>query len=306
MSGRSSSTRSVSVRTVRAAADLGEREMGASELEPDLDGQPGKAVVEQRPQAVGARQRRAGILVSRLVERDAGRRHVRDRARRVVAEARLLDERLCRPRVSAGLAPGALLGREERELCLCDEDVLDGAGGQPVSTAAARSSLARSVAPSSACATPRVRSATGIQALSDGSWSSARFGVGERLLDAVSASCAPAGWRPRARSWRCRPRAGSPRSRRRRGRATARPPRAARSARATRLRRRRARGTARARRRRTTRATPPRSPFGRRSRAAAQGRRSGRRRCPSRPRRARRRSPPRAGRWRCTRPSHGG
>jgi hypothetical protein len=27
--------------------------MGANELEPDLDGQPGKAVVEERPQAVG-------------------------------------------------------------------------------------------------------------------------------------------------------------------------------------------------------------------------------------------------------------
>ena len=45
--------------------------MGANELEPDLDGQPGKAVVEQRPQAVGACERRAGIVRSSLVERDA-------------------------------------------------------------------------------------------------------------------------------------------------------------------------------------------------------------------------------------------
>ena len=35
---------------------FGERDMGASELEPDLDGEPGKAVVEQRAQAVSAGQ----------------------------------------------------------------------------------------------------------------------------------------------------------------------------------------------------------------------------------------------------------
>ena len=127
MCGRSSSTCSVSVRIVRAAPALGEREMGACELEPDLDGQPGKTVIEQRPQTVRACQRRAGILRSRLVERDARRRHVRERARRVVAEARLLDQRLCRPRALPCLAPGSLLGGEERELRLCRGDVLDGA-----------------------------------------------------------------------------------------------------------------------------------------------------------------------------------
>ena len=43
-------------------AGIGECEVGACELEPDLDGQPGNAVVEHRPQTVRARQRRAGIL----------------------------------------------------------------------------------------------------------------------------------------------------------------------------------------------------------------------------------------------------
>ena len=105
--------------------------MGACELEPDLDGQPGNAVVEHRPQTVRARQRRAGILLSRLVECDARRRHVRERARRIVAEARLVDDRLCRGRSSPRLAPGSLLGREERELCLCQVDLLDGADRQP-------------------------------------------------------------------------------------------------------------------------------------------------------------------------------
>ena len=73
-------------------AGLGQREMGARELEADLDGQPGKAVVEHRPQTVRARQRRAGILLSRLMEGYARRRHMRERARRVVAQTGLLDD----------------------------------------------------------------------------------------------------------------------------------------------------------------------------------------------------------------------
>ena len=113
-------------------AGLGEREMGAGELEPDLDGQPGKTVIQQRPQTVRAGQRRARILRSRLVERDARRRHVRERAGRVVAQARLLDERLRRPRALPCLAPGSLAGREERELRLRHEDDLGGADGQPL------------------------------------------------------------------------------------------------------------------------------------------------------------------------------
>ena len=50
--------------------------MGARELDADLDGQPREGVVEQRPQAVGARQRGAGLVVPCLVERDASRRDV--------------------------------------------------------------------------------------------------------------------------------------------------------------------------------------------------------------------------------------
>ena len=63
MCGRSSSTRSVSVEDRAGRGGFGEREVGARELEPNLDGQPGNAVVEQRPQAVGARDRRASILL---------------------------------------------------------------------------------------------------------------------------------------------------------------------------------------------------------------------------------------------------
>ena len=36
--------------------------MRACELEPDFDGEPGKAVVEHGPQTVGAGERRAGLL----------------------------------------------------------------------------------------------------------------------------------------------------------------------------------------------------------------------------------------------------
>ena len=80
-------------------ACVGEREMGARELEPDRDGQPRNAVVEQRPQPMGARERRAGVLGSALVECDARGRHMHERARGVVAEARRVDVRLCRLRV---------------------------------------------------------------------------------------------------------------------------------------------------------------------------------------------------------------
>ena len=83
-------------------AGIGEREVGARELETDLDRDPGNAMVEQWPQPVGACERRAGILVSALVERDARRRHVHERARRVVAETRLVDDALAR---SARVAP---------------------------------------------------------------------------------------------------------------------------------------------------------------------------------------------------------
>ena len=83
-----------------------------------------------RPQAVDACERRAGLLRPRLVECDARRRDVHERARRVVAEARLFDDRLCRPCASPRLAPGSFLGRQERELRLRQVDLFDAAGGQ--------------------------------------------------------------------------------------------------------------------------------------------------------------------------------
>ena len=156
-------------------AGIGQCEMGACELEPDLDGQPGNTVVEQGPQTVRARQRRAGIFRSRLVECDARRRHVHDRARRVVAEARLRRRALLppvrvplpRPRLPAG-------PREARAVPVRRRRRPRRRTASPSSTVAARSSVARSVAPSSACATPRMRSAAGIQSLSGWNWFSAR------------------------------------------------------------------------------------------------------------------------------------
>jgi hypothetical protein len=44
-----------------SGAGLAQCEMGACELDADLDCDPGEAVVEHGPQAVGARQCRAGI-----------------------------------------------------------------------------------------------------------------------------------------------------------------------------------------------------------------------------------------------------
>ena len=99
--------------------DLGEREMGARELEPDLDGQPRDAVVEHRPQAVGACQRRAGILRSSLVQRDACRRHVRDRARRVVAEAGLIDDAPAAARARCPASPQAPCLAARSASCAC-------------------------------------------------------------------------------------------------------------------------------------------------------------------------------------------
>ena len=91
--------------------------MRACELEPDFDGQPGKAVVEQGSQTVGAGERRSRLLTSSLVECDPCRRSVHECAGRVVTEALLVDDRLCRPCAFGCLAPGPLLGRAEREQC---------------------------------------------------------------------------------------------------------------------------------------------------------------------------------------------
>ena len=148
------------------------------------------------PQTVRARQRRAGIVLSGLVQCDARRRHVRQRARRVVAEARIVDERLCRRRSSPSLAPGSLLGREECELRLREvRPPRRRRRRVPVSTAAVRSSVARSVAPSSACATPR-RSATADPTTLRGQLIQRQIGVGERLLDTVRHHVRPQGGDP--------------------------------------------------------------------------------------------------------------
>ncbi len=72
-----------------------------------------------------------GIRLPSLVERDARLGDVHDCARGVVAQARLLDVRLCSPCLSSGLVPGVVPRRDERELCLRDEDVVRGAAGQP-------------------------------------------------------------------------------------------------------------------------------------------------------------------------------
>ena len=106
-------------------ACVGEREMGARELEPDRDGQPWNAVVEQRPQPMGARERRAGVLGSAVVECDPGGRHMDERARGVVTEARRIDVRLCRLGVLPRLAPVTALDCEERELRVGDVDDVD-------------------------------------------------------------------------------------------------------------------------------------------------------------------------------------
>ena len=127
MSGRSWSTRSVSVRIVRAAPASPRARCTRAEHEPHLDGDPGNGVVELWSQAVRLRQRRACVLVSPLVECDTRCRRARQRARRVVAEAGLVDDRLCRLGESCCLTPSSLFGRDERELCVCQVGLLDGA-----------------------------------------------------------------------------------------------------------------------------------------------------------------------------------
>ena len=239
----------------------------------------------------------------RLVECDARRRHVCERARRVVAEAGLVDDRQCRQPLVAPPRPSLPAWRRgARAVPVPGRPPRPSPLQGPSRRSQSGSSVARSVAPSSACATPRPRSATGTHSLSGGADSAP-----DRRRRAParhrSASCAPAGSRPRARSWSCHRRAGSSRLPRRRERAIARHLQAGPSARGPRLQRRRARGSAASRRRRTSRATPPRSRSGRRSGAAAQGRRPSRRPCPSHRPRARRRPRPPGSRWQCTSPS---
>ena len=77
------------------------------------------------------------------------------------------------------------------------EDHLDGADGQSRSTAAVRSSVARSVAPSSACATPRTSERGRHPAALGGELIERQIGVGERPLDAVGHHVRPQGGDPR-------------------------------------------------------------------------------------------------------------
>ena len=165
-------------------------------------------MVEQRPQAVRTRQRRTRVLAPRLVERDARRRDVRERARRVVAEARLLDERLCRPRMSPASAQAPCSAARSASSACASEDLFALRRAPPRSMVAVEVVLARSVSPSSAA------QRRGEERGRDSTRSPGRAGraPGRRRRAPARprlASCAPAGWRPKARWWRCRPRAGS-------------------------------------------------------------------------------------------------
>ena len=179
-------------------AGVAEREMGARQLEPDLrrssHGMPWSSSGRSR-WARG--ERGAGVVLSApRGARPAPSPRARSRSSSS-RRARLVDDRLCRPRALRRLVPGAPLRGEERELCLRQVDLLDGADGladldRPPSGPA----VARSVAPSSACATPRPRSAVGTHWLVRGQLVQRQLGVGQRLLDTAGASCAPAGSRP--------------------------------------------------------------------------------------------------------------
>ena len=152
-------------------ARLAECEMGACELEPDFDGQPGNAVVEHAaadggrapaplaPPRVGPRgvrpapSRRARARCSRS-RRDPSRR------RSPVPPVRVRRPRprpLAWPR-GARAVPEPRRRRRPAAPRACAA-VMD----------AFRSSVSRSVAPSSPCATPRMRSEPGIHQLPGGS-----------------------------------------------------------------------------------------------------------------------------------------
>ena len=229
---------------------------------------------------------------------------LRECARRVVAEARLFDDRLCRPRTSPCLAPGSSLGREERELRLRQVDLFDAAGGQPALDGCEKLHLCTIGRAEQGVRNSSAEECGGDPKTVRRELIQRHIGVGERLLDTVRHHVRAQRGDPRLdrgaavreRDLRGRPVGegepalgvlGSPRQRT--------PP-----------------GSEDGERRvlhELVVAEPPepllqRSASGRRSRAADSGRRSSRRRRPSRPLLARSRSPPRAGRWRCTRPSH--
>ena len=160
--------------------------MGASELEPDLDGQPGNAVVEQWPQAVGACQRRAGILA---VSPRGARRAPSPRGRARSSSSRRDPSPRREPVPPARVAPPRprlpRWPREARAVPAPRRRPRRCRWRAPLDGCCEVRPSARSVAPSNACATPRARSATGIQAALRRELIERQIGVRERLLDAV-------------------------------------------------------------------------------------------------------------------------
>ena len=131
--------------------------------------------------------------VPRLVERDARRRHMHERARRVVAEARLLDERLCRPRVLARASSQAPCFAARSASCACAR--------KTSSTVPSAPAPARSL-PRGRPLRDRLRRAARAQRLGRAARSASRRSPGELLQRQTrrrraparrrSASCAPA------------------------------------------------------------------------------------------------------------------
>ena len=264
-------------------------------------------MVEQWSQTVGARERRARVLLSRLVECDPRRRGVYQGAPRVVAETRLLDDRVGRPCPLVGLAPVSLFGCEKRELCLCHGDVVcEGADDQSADRPLLRDRLAHDRSRRAAHGQRRAQGAR--QGTSRSRVAADRAPDSRRRAPARprAASCAPSGVRSTARSWCCRPTTGSSGSPLRRAQATARPRRPPGQHPDPRSVDGECRMLRQLGRHRTSRTTRRRCPDVRRNRRAEQERRPGRRRSPCRPPPARRRSLPRSGRWRYTMSLHDG
>ncbi len=192
MCGRSSSTRSVSVRIVRAAPG------SASARWARVSSSPTWMVSQGRPWSRSGRRRCARVSaarassMSRLVKCDARRRHVRERACRVVTEAlppRRAPAPPVRVRPASRQAP-CFAARSAS--CACARMTTSAARlASPASTPSVRSSVALSVAPSSACAVPRRTSAAGLHPLCRGELIERQIAVGERLLDTVGHHARP-------------------------------------------------------------------------------------------------------------------
>ena len=216
MCGRSSSTRSVSVRIVRAAP------ASASARWARASSSPTWTVSQGRPWSSSGRRRCARVSAARASSGLASWSATRAVATcaialaRVVAQARLLDERLRRTCALPCLAPGSLLGGEERELCLRRDDDVHGADGQPLLDG--RREVLRRAIESRRAARGRCREREARPASTHSRGRAASAPDRRRRAPARHrrASCTPAAWRPRARSWRCHPRAGSSRLPRRR------------------------------------------------------------------------------------------